>query len=111
MTEEEKKQAEALKYANRSLAVFGFCFVALFLMGYFSFIYYMLERNRKELESHEAGLSPAILQQCENIAKAQERKIPGGMTVHSSYGNDYDECLVRSAIHKEQYGKEDLIKM
>jgi Na+-transporting methylmalonyl-CoA/oxaloacetate decarboxylase gamma subunit len=104
-------QEENMKHLNKKLTIFGICFVIFFLVFYSSFIYFISELNRKELEHDEAGLSAEIINQCRNIAKAQERKVSGGMTVHSSYGNDYEECLVRSAIHKNQYGKEDLIKM
>jgi flagellar biosynthesis protein FlhB len=114
MTEEVKIQNES-KENNELLALIVQILVflimgTLFMTLYLSMLNHIGESSRKRLEAEEAKLSESILNQCKKIAKSQERTVAGGMTVHSSYWGDYRNCIRTSVIHKEQYGKEDIIQ-
>jgi hypothetical protein len=104
MTKEEEKLIN--KVAIKSIVVTLILFFTIYIGG----IYFISKSRNDELTKLESGLTVAEKSQCSNMAKSQERTVVGRMAVHSSYEIDYEECLVRSAIHKEQYGKEDLIK-
>jgi hypothetical protein len=114
MTEENKIQNDTKENNELSLLIvqiLSFLIMGtLFMNFYMSMLNHISESSRKRLEAEEAKLSEATLNQCKKIAKAQERTVVGGMTVHSSYWRDYENCIRISAIHKEQYGREDLIQ-
>jgi hypothetical protein len=106
MTEQERMKRKA----NIQLSILVIFTTILCLGGYLSVAIYVRSERINEVVQIESSLSVGIKNQCEQIAKSQERTLIGGMTSHSSFGSDYKECITRSAIHKQQYGKEDLIK-